>query len=225
MLVELIRRGLTEAAIPELAPGMQAYMKSAMPYLGVRRPEVRRLVRAVEKAHPLSSEGALTAAVTELWDRATYREQQYAATELLNTARTRRHPPAGRLVLVRRLMVEGAWWDHVDELSHRVGELLTEHPDVIRPQLLAWSSGDDPWLRRSSIICQLGFRDRTDLDLLTRAIGANSAEPGFFLRKAIGWALREYARTDPDWVRAFVAAHTLSPLSVREALKHLSSTG
>ncbi len=221
VLVDLIRSGLTAAARPELAAGMQAYMKSTMPYLGVRRPEVRQLVRAAERRHPITGESELCAAVIGLWESAEFREQQYAATELLNTARTRRDPPAERLALLRRLMVQGAWWDHVDEISHRVGELLSAQAEAIRPELLAWSTGADPWLRRSSIICQLGFRDRTDLDLLSRTIEASSAETGFFLRKAIGWALRDYARTDPDWVRAFVAGHPLSPLSVREACKHL----
>lgn len=221
MLVDVIRDRLQAAAVPSRAPGMQAYMKSNMRYLGVRRPEVRHLVRAAENEQPLEHEDGLRAAVARLWDEAEFREQRYAAAELLNTRRARRDVPADRLALLERLMVEGAWWDHVDELSHRVGELLRAHPATVRPQLLAWSTGPDPWLRRSSIICQLSRRDQTDLELLTRTIEASSTEPGFFLRKAIGWALRDYARTDPDWVRAFVLSHTLSPLSVREACKHL----
>ncbi len=200
---------------------MQAYMKSAMPYLGVRVPEVRRLVRLAERAEPLADEAAVRSAVTELWDTATHREHRYSATELLNTRSAHRSITAGRLDLIQRLIVEGAWWDHVDELSRRVGEILLGWPAGTRPRLLCWATGENHWLRRSSIICQLGFRDRIDLDLLTHAIDASAGEPDFFLRKAIGWALRELARTDPDWVRAFVSARTLSPLSVREALKHL----
>ncbi len=116
----------------------------------------------------------------------------------------------------------GAWWDYVDELAHRVGELLAGWPDDIRPALVTWARGGDMWLRRASIICQLGAGDRTDLELLTLAVEASIGERDFFLRKAIGWALRNYARTDPAWVRSFAGTHELSPLSRREALKHLA---
>ncbi len=92
------------------------------------------------------------------------------------------------------------------------------------PLIRGWAVDPDRWLRRSSIICQLGLAGRTDLDLLTEVIARNLADREFFVRKAIGWALRQYARTDPDWVRGFVAAHetSLSPLSRREAMKHLT---
>ena len=93
------------------------------------------------------------------------------------------------------------------------------------PVLLAWSTDPSPWLRRLAIIGQLGRRDRVDRELLAAVIEPNVADPDFFVRKAIGWALREVARHDPDWVRAFVEAHELSPLSRREALKHLSGDG
>ena len=86
----------------------------------------------------------------------------------------------------------------------------------------AWSRDSNRWKRRTSIICQLGAKQATDVALLTDCIEANIADPDFFLRKGIGWALREFAKTEPGWVRAFVAAHPgLSPLSRREALKHL----
>jgi len=126
------------------------------------------------------------------------------------------------LPLYRKLIVSGAWWDHVDELSHRVGELLVLDRPAMTPTLRAWAVDTDIWLRRSAIIAQLGAKQSTDLDLLTYAIEASIGEREFFLRKAIGWALREYARTDPGWVSVFVAEHPdLSPLSRREALKHL----
>jgi 3-methyladenine DNA glycosylase AlkD len=128
---------------------------------------------------------------------------------------------ASLIDLYRELIVGGAWWDHVDELSHRVGELLTEWPTRVRPVVAGWVNDDDLWLRRCAIICQLGAGSNTDRALLVEAITANTADRDFFIRKAIGWALRDYARTDPEWVRAFVEAHPLSPLSRREATKHL----
>ena len=200
---------------------MQAYMKSTMPFLGVRVPEVRRLTRDLARRHPVDTRSGLERTVRELWTGAEFREERYAATALLDTSDARAVRAPELLPFYRELIVSGAWWDHVDELAHRVGELRTRWPDTITPQLLEWAVADDIWVRRASIICQLGAARDTDLALLTTAIDANATEREFFLRKAIGWALRDYARTDPGWVRTFVEARELSPLSRREALKHL----
>jgi 3-methyladenine DNA glycosylase AlkD len=101
--------------------------------------------------------------------------------------------------------------------------LLRDYPEVMREQLLAWSRGADPWLRRTSIICQVGFKRMTDQQLLYACIEPSLSERGFFLRKAIGWALREYAKSEPVAVRQYVAEHKqqLSSLSRREALKYV----
>jgi 3-methyladenine DNA glycosylase AlkD len=117
--------------------------------------------------------------------------------------------------------VTGAWWDHVDETVHRLAELVTAHPEEMGKTLRGWSVEDDRWLRRAAILGQLGRRDRVDLGLLADVIEPNRGDPEFFVRKAIGWALREVARWDPDWVRSYVGRNELSPLSRREALKHL----
>lgn len=217
-LVAAIRAGLRAAADPDRAPQMQAYMKSHLPYLGVRVPEVRAIVRALARDQPPDDVRSI---VLELWRPAAYREERYAATALLDVPSVRKHRSPSLISLHEELIVTGAWWDHVDEVSHRVGELLQAFRTEIEPVVRAWTSSDDRWLRRSSVICQLGAKEHTDLTLLTDTIAANAADPDFFLRKAIGWALRDCARTDPDWVRAFVATQELSPLSVREATKHL----
>lgn len=221
MLAGTIRAGLRSAAEPDRAPGMQAYMRSEMPFLGVRVPVVRRLVRAAASAEPPDLPALLSAATT-LWREATVREERYAATELLAL-----RPARGRvetLPLITEVIVTGAWWDHVDAVAPRVGALLLTRPATLEPVVRAWSLDADRWLRRAAIICQLAARERTDRTLLADVVDANLADPEFFVRKAIGWALRQYARTDPGWVRAFVAARrdTLSPLSYREAVKHLS---
>jgi 3-methyladenine DNA glycosylase AlkD len=222
-LIATIRRGLRELADPARAQGMAAYMKCAMPCLGVRLPQVRALVRTAARSRPPNSTARLRDTVRRIWRAADYRDERYAATELLNVpaARTLRAPSL--ITLYEELIVSGAWWDHVDEVSHRVGELLLDFPAEVEPVARGWQRSDDLWLRRASIICQISARNRTDLVLLTDAIEANAADRDFFLRKAIGWALRSYAYTDPDWVRAFVATHDLSPLSVREAMKHLGT--
>ncbi len=217
-LVDRIRRDIRESADPSRAPGMQAYMKSLMPYAGTGVPVVRRLTHAAARG---AERDVLLAASATLWDEAVVREERYAAAALLSLP-----PVRGHLDLLPRLehmVVSGAWWDHVDELAHRVGELLRAHPAELGPRLRAWATGPNLWLRRVSIICQLDLGRATDLDLLSFAILNNAEDREFFLRKAIGWALRQYARTDPDWVRGFLNAHAdrLSPLSRREAAKHL----
>ncbi len=123
--------------------------------------------------------------------------------------------------LHRHHVVTGAWWDHVDETAHRISDLVDTHHDELDPVLREWSADDVLWLRRVAIIGQLGLRDRVDLYLLADIIEPNRADPEFFIRKAIGWALREVARWNPAWVRDYVDSNELSPLSRREALKHL----
>jgi 3-methyladenine DNA glycosylase AlkD len=200
---------------------MQAYMKSATPYLGVRVPVMRALTRTEAKLRPFATTADLSDTVLGLWRAADYREERYAAIALLDTPAARRLREPALLETLRELILTGAWWDYVDELAHRVGDLLLGWPAEVCPALLTWAQSDDRWLRRASIICQLGARDRVDLELLTVAIESSIGESDFFLRKAIGWALRDYARTDPAWVRSFAGTHELSPLSRREALKHL----
>jgi 3-methyladenine DNA glycosylase AlkD len=221
VLVETVRADLRAAADPVRAPQMQAYMKSTMPYLGVRLPDVRRIVGVAAKARPPANTGALAGTAAALWHEAAYREERYAATALLGVPAARRLRTTELLPLYHEMITTGAWWDHVDEVAHRIGELLVAHPAQMRPTLSAWARDPDRWLRRTSVICQVGLRGATDAELLSDAIIANLSDRDFFLRKAIGWALRDYARSEPDWVRAFVATHELSPLSRREALKHL----
>jgi len=192
-----------------------------MPYLGVPVPTVRRATRAAARLAPPASELHLAASAAHLWRSARYREQRYAATEL-----TWLRIADGSLVLLplyQAMIITGAWWDHVDGTAPRVGQLLIAHPVEVRPVLLDWSRTPNRWRRRASIIAQLGAKHHTDLELLEQVIDANAAHPEFSIAKAIGWALREYARTDPEWVRGFVAARItmLRPRSSREATRHL----
>ncbi len=214
-----VRSTLRAAADASLAPGQQAYMKSAMPFLGVRVPEVRRLVRALVRELGVRSPDELVPTARELWDDATHREERYAAAVLLGL-----RPLKGDLSLVpfhEHVARTGAWWDHVDEAAHRVADLHDAHPVETAEIVRRWSTDDFLWVRRLAIISQLGRRDRVDLDLLAEVLAPNLADPDFFIRKAVGWSLREAAKVDPDWVRSFVDGHLLSPLSRREALKHL----
>ena len=118
----------------------------------------------------------------------------------------------------------GAWWDVVDDVAtHLVGDVLRHHRPAATPVIRGWATDGDLWLRRTAVICQVGHKADTDVELLRFAIEANVGDSSFWLRKAIGWALRQHARTDPDWVRAEVdrLGARLSALSRREALKHI----
>ncbi|SHL09615.1 3-methyladenine DNA glycosylase AlkD [Pseudonocardia thermophila] len=226
-LAQLLRDGLAALAVPGDAPVMQAYMKSAMPFRGVKKPAREKLVREALAAHPVPDAAALAATVDALWDDAAYREERYLAIALIGQ---RRHLPwigLDWLPRLRHWIVDGAWWDYVDELaSKHVGRLLRAHPAELTPVVRGWATDPDRWLRRTAVICQLTAGADTDLGLLTHAIEANLTDPDFFLRKGIGWALRQYARTDPEWVRAFVAAHPgLSALSKKEALRRIGGAG
>lgn len=223
-LVAAVRRELAAAAEPDRAPAMQAYMKSDMPFHGVRLPDVRRICAPLFHTHTLGSEECFDDTVACLFVDATRREERYAALQLARHRRYRPYQTPERLPLYRRLIVVGAWWDTVDEIAgNLVGPILATYPAQVRPVVLAWATADDMWLRRTAILAQLNAKDRTDLELLTAAVDANADDTDFFIRKAIGWALRQYARTDPAWVRAFVDArgYRLSGLSKREARKHL----
>jgi 3-methyladenine DNA glycosylase AlkD len=224
-LVATVRAGLAEVADPLKAPAMRAYMKSAMPFRGVPSPAQKSLARALFAAHPLPDFEAWRQTVLTLWRGAEYREERYLAIALTGYRAYVAHQTPAALPLYEELVVTGAWWDFVDEVAiRRLGPILRTEPDVVRPLMLLWRTDADLWRRRSAIICQVGAKAGTDLDLLTSCLEPNLADREFFIRKAIGWALRDYAWTDPGWVRAWVAAHDgqLSGLSRREALKNVA---
>jgi len=208
---------------------MQMYMKSAMPFRGVPAPQLKRLLRGLFAIHPPPDRTTWESTVRLLWDEAAYREERYAATALTGHRDARGWQDLDTMPLYEHMIVTGAWWDHVDELaSRRVGPILRAHHAEMAVLLRRWAADDDLWRRRTAILAQLGSKESTDVQLLTDVLTANLLDGSavtrdFFIRKAIGWALRQHARVDPAWVRAYVEDHRdrLSPLSVREATKHL----
>jgi len=219
-----LRTRLAAAGDPERAAAQQRYMKSAMPFHGVRMAEVRRIARAVFAEPPVPSRDAWVETVLALWRTARFREERYAAIELSGDRRFRPFRRPDLLPVYEELVVTGAWWDLVEPVATgRIGPLVLAYPRQVGKAMRAWARSDDPWKRRAAIICQVTARARTDVKLLTACIEPSLGERDFFLRKGIGWALRQYARSDPDWVRAFVEAHPdLSALSRREALRHVA---
>lgn len=227
-LVQTVRAALAAAGDPQRAEGQRRYMKSAMPFRGVTRPQLRATLKPLlqDPAHHLGDRATWEATVRALWDGAAYREERYAALELAGHRRYRDLRDVTTLPLYAYLARTGAWWDLVDDIaSHLVAPVLVADRAGATPVVRAWASDADLWVRRTAILSQLPARAGTDPALLAQCLDANL--PGsafgqeFFIRKAIGWALREFAKTDPQWVLDYVAAHDLSPLSRREALKHL----
>jgi 3-methyladenine DNA glycosylase AlkD len=223
-LVRTVRQALEQAADPVKAPQMQAYMKSAMPYHGVSAPVLKRLCREAFAKHPLATFDDWQRVVLELWRTATFREERYAAVLLTESRQYREHVTFASVPIFEELIVTGAWWDFVDTIAgHSLGAILRAEPKRMKPLMRRWSKDKDMWKRRAAILCQLGCKRETDLVLLYDCIEPNLSHKDFFIRKAIGWALRQYAWTDPKEVRRYVKANTkrLSGLSVREAMKNI----
>jgi 3-methyladenine DNA glycosylase AlkD len=223
-LAGALRSALRRVADPAKAAPMQAYAKSAMPYLGVTTPERRAVCREVFAGVDFPTAPAWRRAALGLWRGARFREERYCAIELTGLRRFDRFQDLAALPMYEEMIVTGAWWDYVDALAgHRLGLLLRRFPREMRKEMLAWSRSSDLWKRRSAILCQLTFKQDTDLDLLYAVIEPALGSREFFLRKAIGWALRQHAWTDPREVRRYVRKNEsrLSGLSKREALKNL----
>ena len=208
-IVERLTSAYPAAAEPGRAAPMAAYMKDRFPFLGLAAPQRRAVQRPLLALRP--GPGDVAAVARACW-ALPEREYQYFACDYLV-----RYPGGADLPLLRELITTKAWWDSVDPLATRVaGRIATG------PELDDWAAGTDHWLVRTAILHQLHRGGATDTDRLFGYCTAQAGHPDFFVRKAIGWALRQYARTDPDAVRAYLAAHPeLSPLSVREASKHL----
>ncbi len=223
-LILRVRQELLRLADPKKAPFMQAYMKSAMPYHGITSPLLKSTCKRLLTSVDLSTREIWSSQVLALWRGATHREERYVAIALTGDSRAAPFQTPAAMPLYEEIIVTGAWWDYVDDVaSHRVGPILRTHPLRMRPMMLAWSKARNMWKRRTSIICQLGFKRQTDLDLLYACIEPSLDSSEFFLRKAIGWALRQHAWTDPAEVTRYVRRNRarLSPLSIREALKNL----
>ncbi|MCZ7585962.1 MAG: DNA alkylation repair protein [Deltaproteobacteria bacterium] len=173
------------------------------------------------RAHSVTSQKAYEAGIVALWNRP-HREMKYAAIDLARGKREFITPAS--LPLYERLVREGAWWDLVDEVAaHLIGEVLLHHRKETSPLLDRFIADDDFWIRRTAIIAQVRHKEKTDARRLFRYALARAHEKEFFIRKAIGWALRDYSRTNPDAVRRFLDEHgdKLSGLSRREASRHL----
>jgi 3-methyladenine DNA glycosylase AlkD len=217
--VERTEASLRPLANADEAGPMQAYMKNVAPFLGIKAPARRVAQRAAWAPLGDPSEGALATAVRRLW-QLPEREFQYAAIELAG-----KHIRACGMSFindpVEELITDKSWWDTIDGFAGAVvGPLVKAHPELVE-EIELWSESGNRWLIRSAIIHQLRRKDTTDVELLFRLCRRHADDTEFFVAKAIGWALRQYAHVDPDAVLRFVAATQLQPLSRREATRNI----
>jgi len=219
-----LRKCLKKVADPIRAPQMQKYMKSAMPFYGVPAPQLKLILRVLLKDLKYKNQAEWQRVVLLIWQGAKFREERYAALALLRHRSAQEFKNLKQLPLLKKLIKVGAWWDFVDEIaSHSLCDLFQVDEKIMTLEMTKWSSDKNLWVRRAAIISQLNRKEKTNTQLLFSCIQSNLHSKDFFINKAIGWALRQYARIDAKEVRHFVNQNSqkLAPLSIREALKHL----
>lgn len=204
-----------EQAIP-----MKTYMKDQFPFLGIKSPIRKELMKEFFKKSEILSKPFQKDFVLALWEKEE-REYQNAAMDYIE--KCLRKLEKSDLSLFEYLITTKSWWDTVDMLAQKpVGTIACKHPDVIHETIDGWAIGGNLWLQRTAIIFQLKYKERTDEELLYRYIKQNLGSKEFFIQKAIGWALREYSKTNPESVKKFISETNLPKLSVREGSKYLN---
>ncbi len=217
--LETIQSALEPHRDAAQAQRMAKYMRDQFAFLGIPSPERKALTREIFQALGVLNEPIDAPLVRALWNLPE-REYQYAALDYLNRQRKKLQPTHADLI--KHCVTAKSWWDTIDPLSHAAGALVQKHP-VALARVEAWSTHENFWLRRIAILHQLAFKRDTNQERLFRYVLLNAHDAEFFIRKAIGWALREYSYSSPDAVKAFVHDHEreLSSLSKKEALKAL----
>lgn len=207
-----------ESTNEENAIAMKAYLKGQFEFLGIKSPERKELQKEflsnINKKEPINKVWVL-----QLWNYE-QREFQYLAIDYL--IKMKNNLLEEHIDLIKILIVTKSWWDTVDLLaSHLIGELCKKYPNLINEYILKWAVSENMWLRRTSILYQLKYKDNVDTKILEYAICENKNDNEFFIRKSIGWSLREYSKINREWVKEFLENNKLSPLSIREASKYL----
>ena len=217
MDVEKLLENLKAVAKPDDAVAMKAYMKNKFEFLGVKTPVRRKLSKIFFKQQTDSVIDWVF--INESWDNP-YRELQYAALDYLEIRKKLLTP--SDLPRLKKLAQTKSWWDTIDFLDRLVGSIIAQFPET-KEIILVWSRDEDIWLRRLAIDHQLLRKEETDTELLEKILVNNLGQTEFFINKAIGWALRDYSKTNPDWVKDFIERYRveMAALSIREGSKYL----
>ena len=204
------------------AVAMAKYMRHRFAFFGIKTTERRQILKAIWKANKAEITKNTREIVFALYDK-NQREFHYCAIEILIKELKGKYE-LHDIDRIEKLLTINSWWDSVDTISKNIlGEYLLQYPESITKNINVFSNSENMWLNRSAILFQLGYKNKTDFDLLKKIINKHKSSPEFFIQKSIGWALREYAKTNPEAVREFVAEANLQRLSRKEALKLIGS--
>lgn len=202
------------------AAKMKKYMKGQYEYYGIKAPHRRDLMKRFTGDHGVPELKEIPSLVRECWNDP-HRDYQYVAMEMLFKMKKKMDEDA--VALFEFMITNKSWWDTVDYIAVKlVGEHFGRFPDLIPGITRKWMDSGNIWLRRTCVLFQLHYKKETDLNRLDSFITQLHGSKEFFINKAIGWALREYSKTDAVWVVNYVETHDLAPLSSREALKWLA---
>lgn len=223
MNIDHLTQYLLDYHNPEQAIQMEGYLKNQFKCIGLKASKRRRLFKDYIQNHENFKIENLLEESQKIWE-SPYREMQYIYLDFL--IKNKRKLERKDFQVIEKLIVTKSWWDTVDMLStHVIGTLFKKYPKLYDKNSIKWQDSNNIWLKRSLILFQLKYKDKTDIDILRRVIEDNLGTEEFFINKAIGWALREYSKTNPEWVISFVKTHNLTSLSKRESLKYLKKIG
>lgn len=201
-------------ADPKTAAGQKAYMKNHFEFLGIKTPVRRQLQKPFLKKEFVADPARRKEVIDTLWS-VQEREFQYFAQELIFTVKKKLEKE--EIILIEKMVTQKSWWDTVDFIATKLAaQYFINYPEAIIPKIYQWLESDNIWLIRTAILFQLHYKEKTDIELLACIIESQYGSKEFFINKAIGWMLRQYSRTNPDWVRSFIESHDLQPLSRRE---------
>lgn len=216
-LIEILKTKYELNGNAERAGWQKAYLRNQFEFYGVSSPELKIISKEVLREAGVPSPDEVAPLIYELW-ALPQREYQYFGMFLVE--KIIKKTDKDFISVLEFMIVNKSWWDTVDMIAtHHVGVHFRRFPDLIPTFTRKWLVSGNIWLQRTALLFQLKYKSKTDTALLFDLIGQLALHKDFFIRKAIGWALREYSKTDPDQVVGFVNDHELSPLSKREALK------
>jgi 3-methyladenine DNA glycosylase AlkD len=218
--IELLTRMFEENRNEENAGPMKKYMKDHFPFLGIKKPQRSELEKQFFQETGLLKVDFNKEFIRELWEK---EEREYQYTGLVYMEKSLKKLEKVDLPFMEELITTKSWWDTVDAIAPKpVGTIAEKYPEVIAETIDRWATDDNLWLRRAAILFQLKYKGQTNKELLYRYIKQNADSKEFFIQKAIGWALREYSKTNSASVKTFIEGTQLAPLSVREGSKYLA---
>lgn len=216
-----LERAFAEKSNPENAFAMAKYMRNQFSFFGIKTEERRRIFKDIWKENKNEIAANPREIALKLYVKP-QRELQYCAIEIL-IQQLKGNYKKEDIQLIERLIITNSWWDSVDTIAKNIlGEYLLEYPLETENVIERFSNSENMWLNRSAILFQLGYKGKTNFDLLKSECEKHKNSNEFFIQKAIGWALREYGKTNPEAVRNFVNRTDLKNLSTKEALKNIS---